>query len=131
MRSIQLEASMRSIQPEASSSSFTTESLPYQGEEQADKIDKHRTQSQVDVEIAPGQYMPLRGSAETLEAVESGKASMVSCFACEATLWCVPDADLVVCPDCRILSPLASKQSSPPRVGGVGLGMKVAFESTS
>jgi hypothetical protein len=132
IRSIQLEASsIRSIQPEDSYRSFTTESLPVQGEAQVDIVDKHRTRSHVDLEVAPGQYMLLRGSAETVEAVESGKASMVSCFACEAALWCVPDADLVLCPDCRIVSPLASKQSIQPGVGGVGLGMKVSFESTS
>jgi hypothetical protein len=109
-----------------------TESFPFQGEEQVDNIDKtHRTRSEADVEVAPGKYMLLRGSAETVEAVESGKASVVSCFACEAALWCVPDADLVLCPDCRILSPIDSKPSSQHGVGGVGLGMKVDFETAS
>ena len=79
--------------------------------------------------------MPLRGSTETLAAVECGMARTVSCIACQATLRCVPDAELVICPDCRLLSPLEhqnhdrSRNKSQPgvyyQVGGVGLGLKV------
>jgi hypothetical protein len=103
--------STRSLQPDASSRSCMSEQVTHHQE----------------VEVAPGEYMPLRGSAETLKAIESGKACKVTCFACQASLWCVPDADLVLCPDCRILSPLSSKESSQlwTRHGGVGLGARV------
>ena len=93
------------------------------------------------IEVSPGHYLPLRGSAETLAAVESGMARAVQCVACSATLLCVPDAELVICPDCRLLSPLAtSKQaygSSAQQpgvqynVGGVGLGLKVESQRTT
>lgn len=58
-----------------------------------------------EIEIAPGEYMPLRGSVETMDAVNNGSATQVACLACGIELQCVPDADLVICPDCRVLSP--------------------------
>lgn len=87
------------------------------------------------IEVSPGYYLPLRGSVETLAAVDGGMARKVQCMACSATLLCVPDAELVICPDCRLLSPLTtskqqygSTQQQPGvqyTVGGVGLGLKV------
>lgn len=103
----------------------------------------------VEVEVAPGEFMQLRGSDETLEAIEMGYARIVTCFACCASLACVPDCELVICPDCRVISPICSEQdddckmahrndspygwedgndyyhqaSPPPR--GVGLGLKM------
>jgi hypothetical protein len=105
----------------------------------------------VEVEVSPGEFMPLRGSDETLEAIEMGYARIVTCFACSASLACVPDCELVICPDCRVISPICSEQdddnrkmahrndspfgsweggndyyhqaSPPPR--GVGLGLKM------
>lgn len=115
--------STRSLQPEASSRSCVSE----QDTHRQEGDEKEKSHQALEVEVAPGEYMPLRGSVETLKAIESGKACIVTCFACEAGLWCVPDADLVLCPDCRILSPLSSKQSSQiwTRRGGVGLGARV------
>uniref|UniRef100_A0A7S4VHB8 Uncharacterized protein n=1 Tax=Ditylum brightwellii TaxID=49249 RepID=A0A7S4VHB8_9STRA len=99
------------------------------------------------IEISPGQYMPLRGSEETWYAIQSGECSSACCTVCNLKLLCISDADLVLCPDCRVLSPLNAdrvqlfsdqsgdrkvsrfsfsspcKVSSPP-VGGVGLGVK-------
>jgi hypothetical protein len=105
----------------------------------------------IEVEVAPGEFMPLRGSDETLEAIEMGYARIVTCFACSASLACVPDCELVICPDCRVISPICSSEqederkvahhndnpyggwedgnayyhqtSPPPR--GVGLGLKM------
>jgi hypothetical protein len=103
----------------------------------------------VEVEVAPGEFMPLRGSDETLQAIEMGYARIVTCFACCASLACVPDCELVICPDCRVISPICAEEddrkmahrnhspygcwegkdgyyqeaSPPPR--GVGLGLKM------
>lgn len=132
------QESMRSVQS-------TYSAGPARAEEEQDQAYSSSSRSQI--EVAPGHYMPLRGSAETMTAVESGMARTVLCMACQATLLCVPDAELVVCPDCRLLSPLLpteSKAYSQTRtshyesdvqpgvkyqVGGVGLGLKV--ETTS
>jgi hypothetical protein len=66
----------------------------------------------VEIEVSPGLFLPLRGSQETMEAVDSGRAMVVHCMACQTSLYCVPDCQLVLCPDCRILSP-AEEMSSP------------------
>jgi hypothetical protein len=50
--------------------------------------------------------MPLRGSEETLQAIEMGLARIVTCFVCNHSLACVPDCELVICPDCRVISPV-------------------------
>ena len=109
---------------------------------------------QIEIEVAPGLYMPLRGSDETIDAIESGRACIVRCFACNSKLSCVPDCELVICPDCRVLSPVQdededlhrsmpnmgsgnwsdddqtpgynmSSASLPPPRRGVGLGLKM------
>jgi hypothetical protein len=95
----------------------------------------------VQVEVAPGHYMPLRGSDETMYAIEMGYSRTVTCFACQAHLSCVPDCELVICPDCRVLSPVDAFTVEDDRkmehghrsdesacssaiIGGVGLGLK-------
>ena len=130
------QESIRSVQS-------TYSAGPARAEEEQDN-NASSTRSQI--EVAPGHYMPLRGSAETMAAVESGMARTVICMVCQATLLCVPDAELVVCPDCRLLSPLpadskACCQTRTSRyesdthpgvrheVGGVGLGLKVEANS--
>lgn len=77
------------------------------------------TASPIQVEVGPGTFLPLRGTTETLECLENGSAAHVSCFGCPARLACVPDCQLVVCPDCRVLSPMSKGH-------GVGLGLKVS-----
>jgi hypothetical protein len=74
-----------------------------------------------EMEIAPGVFVPLRGSQETLDAMREGNCVNVHCFCCAAKLLCISDAEYVVCPDCRVVSPvdLAGKCD----VGGVGLGL--------
>jgi hypothetical protein len=80
----------------------------------------------VEVEVAPGEYMTLRGSEETLHAIELGRARLVTCFVCTASLACVPDCELVICPDCRVISPVpTSEDDSYTYYRGVGLGLKM------
>ena len=99
----------------------------------------------VEIEVAPGMCLPLRGSNETMMAVDCGRAVTVSCFMCETSLCCVQDCQLVLCPECRILSPVEDHcpklYHSLPHLGGwqddeedeneqvtrngVGLGLKV------
>jgi hypothetical protein len=75
-----------------------------------------------ELEIAPGVFAPLRGSQETLDAMREGNCVKVQCFCCAAKLLCISDAEYVVCPDCRVVSPvdLPGKRD----VGGVGLGLR-------
>lgn len=86
-----------------------------------------------EIEVAPGVYKELRGSKETIHAVEQGYAVTTSCFCCGDKLKCLPDVEMIICPDCRIVSPLdqvdedaygRKRAYRPPR--GVGLGLKLS-----
>jgi hypothetical protein len=100
------------------------------------------------IEVEPGRFMDLRGSEETMRAIKDGSAIVVQCFLCNACLKCVHDAELVICPDCRIFTPVSEDfggmYNSVPNSGydfeekktrvlnrrrGVGLGLKVASSS--
>ena len=91
------------------------------------------------IEVSPGFYSPLRGSNETWDAISRGHITRVDCFSCATPLVCIADAEYVLCPDCRVVSPtcvadcmldrkLPAKPSGLPHAplvtGGVGLGMK-------
>jgi hypothetical protein len=85
--------------------------------------------SRLELEVAPGLFLPLHGSQETLTAMQEGPLVSCNCFVCKQTVVCVPQALYVLCPDCRVVSPVAtSKQIAalPGEMGGVGLGMKWA-----
>jgi len=71
----------------------------------------------------------LRGSEETWGAIKRGNYASVTCEACQADLCCIADADMVVCPDCRCVSPLDGRMMPTAAggfsEGGVGLGVLV------
>jgi hypothetical protein len=73
------------------------------------------------VEIAPGVTARLRGSQETWECVERDFYLPVTCFSCNLDLCVIMDANLVICPRCRVVSPI-DDCSSEGLDGGVGLG---------
>ena len=81
----------------------------------------------ITIEIAPGISLPLRGSEETWKAIAEGQATVTTCISCQQELHCVLDAQLVVCPDCTMLSPVDQTHdysgTSADRYG-VGLGVK-------
>jgi hypothetical protein len=87
--------------------------------------------SRLEVEVAPGVFLPLHGSQETLSSMQEGQLVSCACFACTLTIMCVPQASYVLCPDCRVVSPV--ERSADPTItklaatlsGGVGLGMKL------
>jgi hypothetical protein len=83
----------------------------------------------LEVEVFPGVFMMLRGSEETWQAVQANHICNAYCICCGSSLYCIRDADFVLCPDCRAISPVysASDDSSKLRDakragGGVGLG---------
>lgn len=91
------------------------------------------------IEITPGVYERLRGSEETLRAIESGHVTICDCLICNSCLVTIGDAEFVLCPDCKVVSPivLSDNDSShehtkrhygreleePDVRGGVGLGV--------
>ena len=71
------------------------------------------------VEIAPGVTARLRGSKETFECVERDFYLPATCFCCAIELCVIMDASYVLCPTCRVVSPLETGNGMD---GGVGLG---------
>jgi len=91
------------------------------------------------VEICPGHYAALRGSEETWGAIQRGFCSNVNCFNCGLALVCIADAEYVLCPECRVVSPVLIEEEplmdckiparnsygqQPAFRGGVGLGLR-------
>jgi hypothetical protein len=89
-----------------------------QPSEQVHNIDIE--EDRIMVEVTPGYIVPLRGSAETWSAVQCGRIIKTMCFSCMWQLVCIKDADLVMCPGCRVISPVTEGVGG----GGLGLGMK-------
>jgi len=86
------------------------------------------------IEVAPGVKMEVRGADETLRAIHGGYAIIAICSCCQVKLRCVPDAEVVVCPDCRVLTPLVTDYSktknnniSFAQKRGIGLGQKISY----
>ena len=90
---------------------------------------------QTQVEVSPGVFLPLRGTQETLMALRTGDTLVLECFLCKVELCCVDDSEWVLCPDCRILTPVNIQESGKlhnslpnlPLPHGVGLGLKTSM----
>ena len=91
------------------------------------------------MEVAPGVNVPLRGSTETWHAIKDGRVTVTTCCACQLELYCIEDAEFVICPDCWVVSsvdqtvggiPLENEDicesdgEKKPASRGVGLGVK-------
>lgn len=76
------------------------------------------------VEVSPDFWVRLRGADETWAAIEHDFYSPVICFGCGLELCCIQDADFVLCPTCRVVSPMngIGEQVQNGKDGGVGLG---------
>jgi hypothetical protein len=78
--------------------------------------------SQSMIEISPGVHVRLRGADETWKAIEQDSYMPAECLCCETTIFCIQNADYILCPDCRVVSRMEG--SSSRGMGGVGLGFK-------
>lgn len=72
------------------------------------------------IEVSPGEHLRLRGAHETWQAVQVDFYMPCECMCCPLTLFCIQDADFVLCPACKVVSPMAG--ASAGNDGGVGLG---------
>ena len=68
------------------------------------------------IEIEAGVFEPLRGSQETLRAVQDGEITPVNCICCQSRFHCIKAARYVICPACKVIGPV------PGGKVGVGLG---------
>ena len=76
------------------------------------------------IELEPGVFLRLRGAVETQMAIQSGHFIATDCPCCTATICCIENADYVVCPDCRVVSPIQGAANDARSDGSVGLGFK-------
>ena len=85
--------------------------------------------SQLDlVDIAPGVKVPLRGVKETVKAVAKDYYANVSCFGCSLELCCIADVSYVVCPVCKVVSPMENPTFEGKEVQRHGLGLGFTYE---
>jgi hypothetical protein len=82
------------------------------------------------IEVMPGTYMPLIGTDETKVAMKEGRMVHTCCFICNLQVVCTDEADCVLCPSCRGVSPITSSSSSSKARNNnettVGLGLTEA-----
>jgi hypothetical protein len=80
---------------------------------------------QIEVEISPGVFALLRGAEETWRAIQTGNFETVVCVCCCSRMQCIADAEYVLCPECRVVSPVRNKyrerSDSGRRIVGLGL----------
>ena len=79
------------------------------------------------LEVEKGTYEKLRGSKEMLHAINLGFLTGTQCLACSCRLYCIADAALVLCPECRMISPTNPNCNDKTLVipcHGVGLGVR-------
>jgi hypothetical protein len=83
----------------------------------------------IELEISPGVFAPLRGSEETWRAIQAGNVETVVCVCCCNRIQCIADAEYVICPECRVVSPVGDPYRERPASGlhirGVGLGLLI------
>lgn len=80
----------------------------------------HERPHQAHVHVAPGLSLRLRGAAETKEAIDHDFFLPTMCLSCQLDLYCIQDANYVVCPRCRVVTPMDDMVQGYD--GGVGLG---------
>jgi len=89
-------------------------------EEEEVQVDSEEEEDRMLIEVTPGNYVPLRGSAEIWDAVLNDQTIECLCFGCCTQLVTVNDADMIMCVSCHTVSPVEGGTGG----GGLGLGMK-------
>lgn len=74
------------------------------------------------LELSPGVNVTLRGSVESRRALRKGEVALVQCMECLAEPYCMDDAEYVLCPQCKCVSPNLNTPTRSKVRFGVGLG---------
>jgi hypothetical protein len=99
--------------PVSSASTTNISPIPMMMKSTDDSSQRKTTNERLQVQISPGEYMPLRGAQETWEAINNGSSRIVDCVGCQSVLQCVSDCQLVICPDCKLVSPVSLCSGDP------------------
>lgn len=99
--------------------SFSTPQSPSR-EEDRDKPEIHKEErsGHIQIEVYPGVLSPLRDAKETKRALLMRRCRDTACLDCMAKLRCIQDAEYILCPNCKVISPLSTENGY-----GVGLGI--------
>jgi hypothetical protein len=77
------------------------------------------------IEVMPGIFCALRGSEETWQALLDGSTQHTKCASCSLSLECINAVSMVLCPTCRMITPLEGGD------GGLGLGVEAPSDKAS
>ena len=75
------------------------------------------------IDLAPGIKTRLRSAKDTIAAIHNGFHTSLACFGCSLKIYCIADAQYVICPVCRIISPLPDVPFQGERLEREGLGI--------
>ena len=73
------------------------------------------------IPLAPGIMGRIRGVQETVQCITNDYYLPATCMCCAQNLFCIMDACFVLCPTCKVVSPLEGG-ADHEFDGGVGLG---------
>lgn len=71
------------------------------------------------ITVAPGVMAPIRGAKEVHDCTKIDFYLSSRCYNCNLKCYTIRDASFILCPKCRVVSPLDGRKC---RDGGVGLG---------
>jgi hypothetical protein len=117
--SLERKPSYRRITPARTSSRVTWHPAhePSNLERKVASMSKDRSKM---IEVAPGEWFHLRGADETWRAIENDFFMPCTCISCGLVIFCIQDASFVVCPQCRVVTPM--DMDNQDKDGGIGLG---------
>jgi hypothetical protein len=81
-------------------------------------------EEELNLEVERGVNVKVRGSAETRRAVLNWNIIRVQCCECSVYIHCIADAEYILCPLCRCISPLWLLNPTCGHKHGVGLGFQ-------
>jgi hypothetical protein len=110
-------------------------SLPFLGRSSEDHpqplasfANQTRSWDRKQVELLPGYYVSLIGSEETWQAFCEDNVVTTECSSCQNFLYCKDTVSMVICPGCRVISPVDEAAGLGTEMLGLGLTVEVAFE---
>ena len=77
------------------------------------------------IEVAPGYSVPLCGAKETMYAFQKDWITHIECTSCNAFLYCIDSASMVLCPSCRSIGPVEASASNCNVTESLGLGLTI------
>lgn len=93
------------------------------------KVSEGTEEEQVYVDISPGVKLPLRRTHETMQAIAMDFYQSVCCVSCSKDVLCIADVCYVICPNCRVISPVVGEYFEGREVHRHGLGLGFTCES--